>query len=213
VVIGNKNYSSWSLRGWLAVRATGQPFDEVLLPLDSREYAEQIGRWSPSGRVPALRHGEVTVWDSLAICEYLAETYPEAGLWPADSSARAVARSAAAEMHSGFQALRTNMPMNIRADRPGQGMAPGVKEDIARIRAIWGDCRTRYGTGGAFLFGSYGAADIMFAPVVMRFRTYGVTLDGDEVAYAQAMWDHPHVQEWVAAARIEPYKMPKYELT
>ena len=148
VVIGNKNYSSWSLRGWLAVRATGQPFDEVLLPLDSREYADQIARWSPSGRVPALRHGEITVWDSLAICEYLAETYPEAGLWPADSSARAVARSAAAEMHSGFQALRTNMPMNIRADRPGQGMAPGVKEDIARIRAIWGDCRARYGAGG-----------------------------------------------------------------
>jgi glutathione S-transferase len=212
IVVGNKNYSSWSLRPWLALKATGAPFREVVLPLGTPEFAAGIAAWSPSGRVPALRHGDLTVWDSLAICEYLAELFPDAGLWPADSRARAVARSVSAEMHSGFGALRENLSMNIRADRPGQGIgAPGVRDDIDRIRAIWRDCRAGFGAGGAFLLGSFGIADAMFAPVVARFRTYGVKLEGEEVAYAQAVWDHPAMQEWVDAARQETTRVAKYE--
>ncbi len=212
IVVGNKNYSSWSLRGWLAVRATGAPYREIVLPLDTAEYREQIGRWSPSGKVPALHHGDIVVWDSLAICEYLNDAFPDAHLWPKDLAARAKARSVAAEMHSGFAALRQNMTMNIRAEKPGQGIAaPGVREDIDRIRAIWRDCRATQGAGGKFLFGEFGAADAMYAPVVTRFRTYGVTLEGEEVAYAQAVWDHPFMQEWIEAGRKETLKIPKYE--
>src|SRR3954447_15738501 len=141
LVVGSKNYSSWSLRPYLALAHTGQPFREVVVPLDEPDTAAKIAQHSPSGRVPALRHGSIVIWDSLAICEYLAETFPQARLWPQDKEARAVARSVTAEMHSSFSALRQNMPMDIRSRKPGQGRAPGVAEDIARIQALWNDCR------------------------------------------------------------------------
>ena len=211
LVIANRNYSSWSLRAWLALEATGEPFEEVLMPLGRPETHAEILRWSPTGRVPALRHGEITVWDSLAISEYLAERFPGAGLWPTDPAARALARSVSAEMHSGFSALRSNMPMNLRASRPGVGRAPGVDEDIARIAAIWETCRRDHGGSGDLLFGGFTIADAAFAPVVGRFRTYGVSPGGMAEAYMDAVWALPAMQTWFEAARAETWSIPKYE--
>lgn len=211
IIIGSKNYSSWSLRAWLALEQTGAPFDEVVIALDRPETKGEIARHSPSGRVPALHDGERVVWDSLAIAEYLAERFPEAGLWPADESARAIARAVSAEMHSGFSALRQNMPMNMRASAPGRGRAPGVDEDLARIFAIWRECRERFGAGGPFLFGRRSVADAMYAPVVSRLTTYGVALDETAAAYSRAIWELPAMQRWLAASRLEP-AASKYEL-
>jgi glutathione S-transferase len=211
IIIGSKNYSSWSLRAWLALEQTGAPFDEVVIALDRPETKGEIARHSPSGRVPALHDGERVVWDSLAIAEYLAERFPEAGLWPADESARAIARAVSAEMHSGFSALRQNMPMNMRASAPGRGRAPGVDEDLARIFAIWRECRERFGAGGPFLFGRRSVADAMYAPVVSRLTTYGVALDETAAAYSRAIWALPAMQRWLAASRLEP-AASKYEL-
>lgn len=204
IVLGNKNLSSWSLRPWLALKHTGEPFEELVVLLDRPETRDKILAHSPSGRVPCLRDGETTVWDSLAICEYLNEKFPAARLWPADSAVRAVARSVSAEMHSGFQALRTNMPMKVRESLPGQGIAAGVQGDIDRIFDIWRDCRRRFGWEGPYLFGAFSIADAMFAPVVTRFRTYGVPLDDTCGAYAEAIWRLPAMQEWYEAARREP---------
>jgi glutathione S-transferase len=204
MVVGNKNLSSWSLRPWLALKQTGEAFDEVVIQLDRPDTREKILAYSPSGRVPCLRDGDTTVWDSLAICEYLAEKFPEAKLWPADTVARATARSVSAEMHSGFQALRSNMPMRIRESLPGQGIADGVQRDIDRIFDIWRDTRRRFGWEGPYLFGAFSIADAMFAPVVTRFRTYGVPLDDTCGAYAEAIWRHEPMEEWVEAARREP---------
>jgi glutathione S-transferase len=213
LVIGNKNYSSWSLRAWLVLKAAQVEFDEVVIPLDQPQTNEQILRHSPSGKVPALIEGDLTIWDSLAIAEYLAESFPAARLWPSDVRARAVARSVSAEMHSGFAALRQNMPMNARASFPGRGLAPGVQEDINRIAAIWRDCSVRFGeaAGGHFLFGSFTVADAMFAPVVSRFRTYQVALDSDAQRYVDAVWNLPALQQWVEGARREPWMNEKYE--
>lgn len=211
LVIANRNYSSWSMRAWLALKATGAPFDEVLIPLDRPETREEILEHSPSGKVPALIHGDVTVWDSLAICEYLAELHPEAGLWPEAPSARAAARSVTAEMHSGFVALRSHMPMNLRARRPGAGRGPGVGEDVDRVEAIWEWCRRGYGAAGNLLFGRFTIADAFFAPVVSRFRTYGVSPGGVAGVYMDALWALPVVQEWAAAAEGEPWSIPKYD--
>ncbi len=211
LIVGNRNYSSWSLRPYLALAHAGATFDLVVVALYQSDTRARILAHSPSGRVPALRHGELTVWDSLAICEYVAEIYPAAGLWPADSAARAVARSISAEMHSGFAALRNAMPMNIRAQRPGRPIPADVQADIDRIRAIWRWCRERFGEGGHFLFGSFTIADAMFAPVVARFRSYGVTLEGEEVAYAQAVWDLPAMRAGAEAARQEPWVIDAYE--
>ena len=210
IVIGNKNYSSWSMRGWLALELTGAPYQEILVPLDQPDTAERIRGFSPAGRVPVLQDGELAVWDSLAICEYLAERFPAAGLWPSDAGARATARAIAAEMHSGFQALRANMPMNIRLHRPVAAPAAEVSADLARIRAIWRGLRAK-APDGEYLFGRFGIADAMFAPVVARCRTYGVALDGSEAAYADAVWRHPAVAKWVAGARAEGLSIPKYE--
>jgi len=210
LVVGNQNYSSWSLRPYLALKHVGVPFELVVVPLRHGDTSERIKRQSPSGRVPALRHGDLVVWDSLAICEYLAERFPSAGLWPADSAARAVARSISAEMHSGFTALRNTLPMNIRAERRKE-IPEDVAADIARIREIWRDTRQRFGEGGRFLFGAFTIADAMYAPVVTRFRTYGVTLEGEEVAYAQAVWDLPALREWADAARKEEWVIQAYE--
>ncbi|MCI0672885.1 MAG: glutathione S-transferase family protein [Myxococcaceae bacterium] len=211
LVVGSKNYSSWSLRPYLALAHTGQPFEEVVIALDRPDTAANIASHSPSGRVPALRHGELTVWDSLSICEYLAETFPQAQLWPQDPAARAVARSVSAEMHSGFGALRQNLGMNIRARKPGVGLtAPGVAEDIARIQALWTECRTRFGAGGPFLFGRFSIADAMFAPVVTRFVTYGVLLDATLAAYRDAVLALPAMEAWTRAALAEP-PVARYE--
>jgi glutathione S-transferase len=211
LIIANRNYSSWSLRAWLALEATGQPFDEVIIPLGRPETTAEILRWSPTGRVPALHHGRIRLWDSLAICEYLAETFPEAALWPVDASARAIARSAVAEMHSGFTALRSAMPMNLRASYPGAGREPGVDEDIARISAIWEECRTNHGAAGNLLFGRFTIADAFYAPIVSRFLTYGVSPGGSAGEYMDAVWALPAMQDWAEKARAEEWIVERYE--
>ena len=204
--IGNKNYSSWSLRGWLMAKAAGITFEEVLIRLRQPNTKAEALRHSPSGRVPALVHGEVSVWESLAIGEYLAELFPDAGLWPQDRAARAVARSVSTEMHAGFSALRTHFPMNARSSFPNRASTPEVQADVDRITAIWHDCRTRFGKDGPFLFGStLGNADAMYAPVVSRFRTYKVELDAGAQAYCDAIWSWPPMQEWATAAKNEPW--------
>jgi glutathione S-transferase len=203
--IGNKNYSSWSLRGWLSLKATEAAFDEVLIKLHEPNTRTEALRHSPSGRVPALKHGEITVWESLAIGEYLAERFPKAKLWPGEIGARATARAVSTEMHAGFSALRTHFPMNIRSNFPNRGSTPEVQADIDRITAIWHDCRNRFGKTGPFLFGTFTVADAMYAPVVSRFRTYKVELDAETQAYSDAVWSLPAMQEWAAAAKNEPW--------
>jgi len=216
VVIGNKNYSSWSLRGWLMARIAGIEFEEILIPLDLPETQAAIRKHSPSGRVPVLVHRGLAVWESLAIAEYLNDLKPEAGLWPPSAAARAHARSISTEMHAGFMDLRNNMPMNIRASYPGKGMTPAVRADIERITSIWRDCRKRFSGAfqkdDGFLFGAFGAADAMFAPVVTRFRTYGVKLDTDSDAYCNAVLAQPAMKEWIDAAKHEPWLIQAYEL-
>jgi glutathione S-transferase len=178
LVIANKNYSSWSMRPWLVLSAFGIPFEEIRIALDQPDTAREIAKFSPSGRVPVLIADGLTIGDSLAICEYLAEAFPEYGMWPADARARAVARSACAEMHSSFAALRRDMSMNIRARRPGEGRTPEAQGDIGRICEIWESALLEYGQrdGSGFLFGEFSIADAFFAPVVMRFITYDVML-------------------------------------
>lgn len=211
LIIANKNYSSWSLRAWLLLKQLRIPFDEVLIPLDTVETRGQILRYSASGRVPVLLDGEQTIWDSLAIAEYLAERFPDAQLWPAEPEARARARCVSAEMHSGFVNLRTHLPMNCRADFPDHEIVPEVQAEIDRIVAIWQDCRSRYGAHGDLLFGAFSIADAMFAPVAFRFATYGVALEATAAAYVQTLLALPTVQEWLEAARAEPYKIAEYE--
>lgn len=216
LVIGNKNYSSWSLRGWLMARIAAIDFEEVVVPLDLPETQPTIRKYSPSGRVPVLLHRGLAVWDSLAIAEYLNDLKPEAGLWPDAAAARAHARAVSAEMHSGFPELRNNMPMNIRASYPGKGMTPAVRAEIERITSLWRDCRKRF-AGAAkkddgFLFGAIGAADAMYAPVVTRFRTYSVPLDSDASAYCTAVLAHPAMKEWIDAAKHEPWLIARSEM-
>jgi glutathione S-transferase len=211
LIIGNRNYSSWSLRAWLALRATGLRHEEVIVPLGRPETEAEILRHSPTARVPALTHGELLIWDSLAICEYLAELAPQLGLWPTDPSVRAVARSVTAEMHSGFVPLRKHMPMNLRASYPGEGREPGVEEDIKRIATIWEQCRRDYGQGGDMLFGNFTIADAFFAPVVSRFRTYGVSLEGEARRYMDAVWSLPAMIEWSDKARAEQWAVERYD--
>jgi glutathione S-transferase len=212
LVVGNKNYSSWSMRPWLVLKKSGAAFEEVVIPLDRPETRAEIFKHSPSGFVPTLKDDELTIWESLAICEYLAEKFPDANLWPKDPSARAIARSVSNEMHSGFSALRTNMPMNVRGNLPGKGRAPGVQEDINRISAIWRDCRTRFGQNGPYLFGAFSIADAMYAPVASRFVTYQVDLDADAKAYVNTLWSDPAMAAWVEGARREPWVIEKSEL-
>jgi glutathione S-transferase len=216
LVIGNKNYSSWSLRGWLMARIAGIEFEEILVPLDLPETQPTIRKHSPSGRVPVLLHRGLAIWESLAIAEYLNDLKPEAGLWPPSAAARAHARAISAEMHAGFADLRNNMPMNIRASYPGKGMTPQVRADIERITGLWRDCRKRFSTAfqndEGFLFGAFGAADAMFAPVVTRFRTYDVKLDSDTEAYCNAVQGHAAMKQWAADAKNEPWLIAAYEL-
>jgi len=208
LVIGNKNYSSWSLRPWLAMKFLGIDFQELRIPLYGPGAAEEIRRYSPTGKVPCLVDGAARIWDSLAILEYLAESHP---LWPQEPAARAMARSVSAEMHSGFQELRQHMSMNVRRRHPGKGRTPGSLADIARITALWAECREQHGADGEFLFGRFSAADAMYAPVVLRFRTYEVQLPAICQAYAVAILTLPAVREWIAAAEAEAERIPAFD--
>ncbi|MEP6701963.1 MAG: glutathione S-transferase family protein [Betaproteobacteria bacterium] len=202
--IGNKNYSTWSLRGWLVTRASGAPFSEKLVSLNANEHAGVYQEFSPSGLVPCLVDGQTTVWDSLAITEYLHERHP--GLWPAEATARAWARSICAEMHSGFRTLRGEMGMCIRERVDVRPWSPALARDIERITAIWNETLKRHGADGGkggLLFGSFCAADAFFGPVAFRFRTYGVEPDGAAGKYLSALLAHPYMQEWERAALAE----------
>lgn len=203
LVIGNKNYSSWSLRPWLFLKHAGIPFAEIRIPLNTGETRERIAQYSPSGRVPVLLDGAVRVWESLAICEYIAERFPEARGWPADQHARALARSIAAEMHAGFSALRAELPMNCRAKRSGVVPSSAARADIERGIAIWHMCRETFGQGGPWLFGAFTIADAMFAPVALRFHTYGVELPDMAREYVSTVNEHSAIREWKQAARNE----------
>ena len=205
LIIGNRNYSSWSLRAALVLRQSGADFTEVVIALDQPETVRAIRAHSPAGKVPVLRHGGLTVWDSLAIAEYLAERFPGAGLWPADAQDRALARAVCAEMHSGFVALRGNLPMDLRARHMVGHLPTEVRDDIDRIVALWTDCRRRATAEGPFLFGSFCIADAFYAPVVGRFRTYGIELSGEAAAYADAVWRSPDMQAWLDLANDEEW--------
>jgi glutathione S-transferase len=211
LIIGNKNYSSWSLRPWLLMRNAGLPFEELRIPLYTPESKAQIRSHSPSGKVPCLLDGALAVWDSLAICEYLADRHPQLDLWPADFRARAVARAISAEMHSGFQNLRSNMSMNCRGHFPGLGRTVEVAGEIERIQRSWADARERYGSGGPFLFGAFSIADAMYAPVVLRFRTYAVQLNPPCREYADAVLALPALQQWLADAQAETEVIAAFE--
>ena len=210
LIIGNKNYSSWSMRPWVAMTAFGIPFQEVRVLLDQQDTATKIAEYSACGRVPVLLAGEITIWDSLAICEYLAEQFPDKHLWPQDVAARAMARCVCAEMHSGFTGLRTDMSMNIKATLPGRGRTAAAQADIGRISEIWEECLSRFGHH-QFLFGEFSIADAYFAPVVMRFRTYGVSLAPALNAYCERVQAHPAVARWIAEALAETETAPKHD--
>jgi glutathione S-transferase len=203
LLIGNKNYSSWSFRPWLVLKQAEIPFEEELISFNDPEFPIRVRRVSPSGRVPALVDGSLVVWDSLAIVEYLAEKFPDRQLWPAEAGARAVARSLCAEMHSGFQLLRSALPMNFQVRLPGAGWSVKVDREIDRIVTMWQDTRARFGAGGPLLFGRFSIADAFFAPVVPRFAAYAVKLPPAAQAYADAVAALPAYQEWAAAARAE----------
>jgi glutathione S-transferase len=212
IIIGNKNYSSWSLRGWIALRHCTEDFDEVMIPLRKQTTSADIRAHSPAGKVPSLHDGDLLVWDSLAICEYLADIFPDAGLWPEDRAARAHARAASAEMHSGFQALRHDMPMNCRASLRGLGATQAALTDIARIEVIWDECRERFGGGGDFLFGHFTIADAMYAPVASRLKTYQPELGPTAKAYVDAIHGLPAMQEWIEAASAESDRLVEMEI-
>jgi glutathione S-transferase len=211
IYIGNKNYSSWSLRAWLMVKASGVGFEEVLIPLYQDGSRAALLRRSPSGKVPVLHHKGRVVWDSLAIGEYLAEQVPAAGLWPKDTDARAEARSISAEMHAGFMTLRRLMPMNMRRSVT-RDIPPELQADIDRVAEIWDGCRRRHGAGGPYLFGQFTIADAMYAPVVSRFQTYGVRLEGAAQDYAETLWAYPALRQWLADAKKEPMVVEQFEL-
>ncbi|BAM89170.1 putative glutathione S-transferase [Bradyrhizobium oligotrophicum S58] len=213
LVIGNKNYSSWSMRPWLALRGCDIAFEEIVIPLYTDDPADKarILSHSPAGKVPVLIDGAITVWDSLAIIEYLAERFPEAGLWPADAAARAQARSVSAEMHSGFQALRNECPMNLHRPLRPVELSADAKANIARVEEIWRDCRARYGAGGPFLFGRFGGADAMFAPVVTRLHTFAVPVAADTRAYMDTMMAMPAFAEWVKDGLAETWTIDRVE--
>jgi len=204
LIIGNMNYSSWSLRAWLPLAKSGVSFDTVLLPLDTEEFYRRIPEYSPTGCVPVLWHGEHCVWDSLAIAEYINEHFAGGSLWPEDAASRALGRSMAAEMHSGFTGVRNAMPMNIRARRVVP-MTPDIERDIARISALWTNALDRHAGQGPWLLGQYSIADAMFAPVVFRFATYGVQLPEQLERYCAQVMDDPDLAPWLAQAATETW--------
>jgi glutathione S-transferase len=211
LVIGNKNYSSWSFRPWLLMKHLGVSFREHLIQLSVESTRDEIDQQGPSGKVPVLRDGELCIWDSLAICEYLAEL--KGSGWPKDSKERAVARSVAAEMHSGFVNLRSQWPMNARARNRSTPMTPTLEADIKRIDDLWTDCRRRFGAGkGPWLFGEFSVADAMDGPVVLRFNTYGAQLSATAREYLSAVLADRYVKEWLAAAEQEPWTIPSEDV-
>lgn len=212
LVIGNKNYSSWSLRPWLAMTVAGIPFKEELIALDQPDTRTRLLARSPAGRVPVLIDGAVAVWESLAILEYLAETFPDRGLWPGDPAARAHARVMASEMHAGFPALRSACPMNLRKRFGWRDRGAEVTRDVARLQHMWADCRRRFGRGGPFLFGAFGAADAMYAPVVARFDGYSIPVDEETGAYMAAVLELPAFRAWRAAGIVEPWVLEQDEV-
>ena len=214
LIIGNKAYSSWSLRGWLAVRQSGLPFEEIVVPLynEAWDKLREGDEFAPSsGKVPILWDGETVIWDSLAIIEWLAERSEPGRFWPTDGPARAMARSMAAEMHSSFAALRREHSMNIRQIYPPRPLSPVVIGEVRRILELWAEARARFGGTGDFLFGEFGAADIMFAPVVTRFATYSIPLPRFAAAYSAAIVAHPFMQDWIAAAQEEDWVIEQFE--
>jgi glutathione S-transferase len=211
LIIGNKNYSSWSLRPWIAMKVAGLDFDERVIPLYEPGSREQILQYSPAGKVPVLIDGDQHVWESLAILEHLAEKFPSAGLWPKDAPARSHARVVATEMHAGFQPLRKACTMNMWLPPKPRPQPEEVMENVRRIDALWSDCRARFGQDGPFLFGRFGAADAMYAPVVSRFHTYGIEVGPVSYAYMDAVMALPAWHAWHAAALKEPWVMKHNE--
>jgi glutathione S-transferase len=211
LIIGNKNYSSWSLRPWIAMKVAGIPFDETVIPVYEPGSRERILKYTPAGKVPVLIDGDAAIWESLAILEYLAEKFPQAGLWPADAGARGHARAVAAEMHGGFQALRQNCPMNLWLPVKPRSQPDEVMGNVRRIDALWSDCRARYGQSGAFLFGDFGAADAMYVPVAARLHSYCLGVGRVSRAYMDAVMALPAWGEWRAAALKEPWIMQQNE--
>jgi glutathione S-transferase len=212
LVIGNKNYSSWSMRPWLALKGARIPFDEIVVPLYRPESKAKLLGFSPAGKVPVLIDGDVTVWDSLAIIEYVADLHPEVRLWPEDRASRALARTVAAEMHAGFAALRTECGMNIHRPPAARALSDEAKANIDRIQDIWSECRARYSHHGPFLFGAFGAADAMYAPVVWRFLTYAIDVRPVVRAYMDTMQAMPAWREWREAAVAEPWIIDRFEM-
>jgi glutathione S-transferase len=212
LVIGNKNYSSWSFRPWFAMKVAGIAFQETVISLEATDFKVRIVEMSGAGKVPVLVDGDARIWESLAILEYLAEKFPAAALWPRDAAARAHARAIASEMHAGFQALRRQLPMNVRRPVIPRPLEADAEADVARVDAIWTDCRSRFGAGGAFLYGGFGAADAMYAPVVSRFHTYAVEVSAAARGYMTAVMALPAWTEWSEAARREPWVLPHDEV-
>jgi glutathione S-transferase len=216
LIIGNKNYSSWSLRGWLAAKQSGLSFEELTVHIDGDDWQamkREDGNFQPSaGKVPVLWDGEVVVWDSLAILEYLADKVGRDRFWPKDDEARGMARACVAEMHSSYMALRRECPMNIRRRIESHEISEAAMADIVRILQLWAEARARFGKGGPFLFGTFGAADVFYAPVVSRFITYGLNVPGFAQTYMQAVWEHDWMRQWVSAAETEDWTIAQYEV-
>ena len=215
LIIGNKNYSSWSLRGWLAAKQSGLQFEELTVHIDGDDWQamkRQDDEFAPSaGKVPVLWDGEVVVWDSLAIMEYLADKVGRDRFWPKDDAARGMARALVAEMHSSYLALRRQCPVNVRKRIGGIELSEETRGDIVRILGLWAEARARFGKGGPFLFGTFGAVDVFYAPVVSRFITYGIGVPGFAQAYMQAVWEHDWMQAWVKAAEAEEWTIEQFE--
>ena len=214
LIIGNKNYSSWSLRGWLAMKQSGLHFDEIIVNIGGEEWAtakRESGEIMPAGKVPILWDGDTVIWDSLAIMEYCGDKIGRDRFWPKDDTARGMARSMVAEMHSGYMALRRECPMNMRKRFEGVTISEEAKQDIVRILTLWAEARARYGQGGPYLFGTFGAADIFYAPIVSRFLTYGIGVPGFAEAYMEAVWEQEWMQQWLTGAEDEQWVLEQYE--
>ncbi|MGB3470724.1 MAG: glutathione S-transferase family protein [Erythrobacter sp.] len=215
LILGNKNYSSWSLRGWLAAKQSGLHFEEITVPMKGEEWdraKRDMGEMQPSsGKVPILWDGDAVIWDSLAILEYLADKVGRDRFWPKDDAARGMARAMVAEMHSSYMSLRSDMPMNVRKRVPLANVSDQTRADIVRILGLWAEARARHGSSGPFLFGTFGAADVFYAPVVSRFITYGIGVPGFAESYMQAVWEHDWMKEWIAASESEEWVIEQYE--
>ena len=214
LIIGNKNYSSWSLRGWLAAKQSGLPFEEITVPLlgehwEKERRGEQLQ--PSSGKVPILWDNETVIWDSLAILEYLADKVGRERFWPKDDAPRGMARAMVAEMHSSYGSLRSEMPLNVRSRVQLQDLSEQTQADIVRILQLWAEARARHGAGGPYLFGTFGAADIFYAPVVSRFMTYGIGVPGFAQSYMEAIWEHDWMAQWIAASEDEEWVIEQFE--